>query len=258
MYRHGTGAVEHCLENFFEKVGKVVGKHPVPWLHVQTVKTLVASLVFTVACGGGFAFLSSETRPEKQWVPAGAAESARGGTGSLALDHDAYVKQTWPGNARFNFFSATCNDVSESDCNILDPKYIQAFHRINEKVKAIKIDGTKIVKDLDEAHKISAGDNRPWTIYEGNWSFGGTPMSVNGSVQWDGRMCFTFGPFCAKSSILDVFREDDYVIENLNANEVKLAINNWEEPLWRPGRRALGAAAARGFLMLLLSLLVEQ
>jgi len=28
-------------------------------------------VVFTIACGGGFAFLSSETRPEKQWVPAG-------------------------------------------------------------------------------------------------------------------------------------------------------------------------------------------
>jgi len=35
------------------------------------VITLIASIVFTAACGGGFAFLTTETRPEKQWVPAG-------------------------------------------------------------------------------------------------------------------------------------------------------------------------------------------
>ena len=207
----GIGAIERCLENFFEKVGKVVGTYP--------VITLIASIVFTAACGGGFAFLTTETRPEKQWVPAG----------SLALDHDAYVKETWPGNARFNFFSATCADVSEGNCNIMDPKYIQRFHEINEKVKAIVIDGAKIVADLDEEHRRSEGDNRPWTIYEGNWSFGGTAQSVNGGVQWNGRMCFTFGPFCAKSSVLDVFREDDYILENLDANAVKLALNNWEK-----------------------------
>ena len=27
------------------------------------------------------------------------------------------VKETWPGNARFNFFSATCADVSEGNCD---------------------------------------------------------------------------------------------------------------------------------------------
>ena len=26
------------------------------------------------------------------------------------------MKETWPGNARFNFFSATCADVSEGNC----------------------------------------------------------------------------------------------------------------------------------------------
>jgi len=207
----GIGAVERCLENFFEKIGKVVGTHP--------IKTLIGSVLFTIVCGGGFAFLSTETRPEKQWVPAG----------SLALDHDAYVKATWPGNARFNFFSATCADVDVGSCDIMDPKYIQRFHEINEKVKAITIDGTKIVADLDKDHKRSEGDNRPWSIYEGNWSFSGTPQSVNGAVEFEGRLCFTFGPFCAKSSVLDVFREDDYILTNLDASSVKLAINNWEK-----------------------------
>ena len=31
--------------------------------------------------------------------------------------------------------------------------------------------GAKIVADLDEEHRRSEGDNRPWTIYEGNWSY---------------------------------------------------------------------------------------
>ncbi len=31
-----------------------------------------------------------------------------------------------------------------------------------------------------------------------------TFLQVNGGVQWNGRMCYTFGPFCAKSSVLDV------------------------------------------------------
>lgn len=206
----GLGAVERCLENFFEKVGRGVGTHP--------IKTLVGSVVFTIACGGGFAFLSSETRPEKQWVPAG----------SLALEHNDYVSATWPGNARFNFFSATCADVPESECDIMDPKYIKAFHEINEKVKNIVVDGDKLVADLDDAHKKSEGDNRPWTIYAGDWSFSGTPRSVNGSVVFDGRKCSQFGPFCAKSNLLDVFRDDDYVITNLNSDQILRAVNNWE------------------------------
>ncbi|CAK9032965.1 Patched domain-containing protein 3 (RND-type protein RNDEu-3) [Durusdinium trenchii] len=206
----GIGAVERCLENFFEKVGRAVGTHP--------IKSLVGSIIFTIACGGGFAFLTTESRPEKQWVPAG----------SLALEHNDYVSNTWPGNARFNFFSATCADVDEANCNIMDPKYIQRFHEINEAVKDIVIDGDQLVKDLDEDHKRSEGDNRPWTIYAGNWSFSGDPQSVNGSVVFNGRKCFSFGPFCAQSSLLDVFRGDDYVISNLNSTQVKLAVNSWE------------------------------
>jgi len=210
LFAMGIGAVERCLENFFEKVGRVVGTHP--------IKTLVGSIIFTVLCSGGFAFLTTESRPEKQWVPAG----------SLALDHNDYVSATWPGNSRFNFFSATCADVSEGECNIMDPKYIKRFHEINEKVKAIVVDGDKLVADLDKEHKRSEGDNRPWSIYAGDWSFSGTPRSVNGSVVFDGRKCASFGPFCGKSNLLDVFRDDSYIISNLNDAQIKLALNSWE------------------------------
>ncbi|CAJ1377390.1 unnamed protein product [Effrenium voratum] len=203
--------IEGCLEHFFESVGRKVGNHP--------VKSLIGSIIFTVACCGGFAFLENETRPEKQWVPAG----------SLALEHDEYVKATWPSNARFNFFSATCADVAEADCNILDPKYLQRFHELNAQIMNITIDGTSLVADLDKDHKRSEGDNRPWTIYSGSWSFSGDPSSVNGSVVFNGRKCYAFGPFCGRSSVLDVFRGDDYVIQNLDSNQIMLALNNWED-----------------------------
>ncbi|CAJ1332600.1 unnamed protein product [Effrenium voratum] len=185
----------------------------------MAVKSLIGSIIFTVACCGGFAFLENETRPEKQWVPAG----------SLALEHDEYVKATWPSNARFNFFSATCADVAEADCNILDPKYLQRFHELNARIMNITIDGTSLVADLDKDHKRSEGDNRPWTIYSGSWSFSGDPSSVNGSVVFNGRKCYAFGPFCGRSSVLDVFRGDDYVIQNLDSNQIMLALNNWED-----------------------------
>ena len=162
--------------------------------------------------------LTNETRPEKQWVPVGA----------LALEHNDYVSQTYPGNSRFNLFSVTCNDVDLADCNILDPKYLQRFHEINQKVLNITIDGDEIVKDLDESHKRSEGDNRPWTQYAGSWTFNGQPESVNGSVVFNGRKCFSFGPFCGRQSILDVFRSDDYIMQTLTADGVKLAINEWE------------------------------
>jgi len=205
------GVIDRVLEGFFEKVGRVVGTHP--W------KSLLCSVIFVVACGGGFTMLTTETRPEKQWVPAGA----------LALEHDAYVKDTYPSNSRFNLFSVTCNDVDEENCNILDPKYLQRFHEINEKILAITIDGDDLVRDLDEQHKREEGDVRPWTQYAGNWSFNGVPENVNGDVVFNGRKCFAFGPFCGRQSILDVFRSDDYVISTLTDAGVKLAINEWED-----------------------------
>ncbi|CAJ1332597.1 unnamed protein product [Effrenium voratum] len=202
------GVVEERLEDFFEKVGQAVGAHP--------VKSLLGSLVFVLGCCGGIAFLKSETRPEKQWV----AQNA------VALEHDAYVKATWPSNARFNLFAATCNDVDEDNCNILDPKYLKRFHEINQQIMDITIDGSALVGELNTQHKRSEG---PWQRYTGNWSFMGAPSSVNGSVSFSGRKCFAFGPFCGKSSIMDVFRDDDYVVNNLDTAAVQRAVNFWED-----------------------------
>ena len=42
-----------------------------------------------------------------------------------------------------------------------------------------------------------------------------------------GRNCMN-GTFLIRNSHFFRFREDDYILENLDANAVKLALNNWE------------------------------
>lgn len=205
------------LELAFEKLGRIVGTHP--------IKSLVLSFLVAAACAGGFPLLVNETRPEKQWVPAG----------SLALEHDEYVKSTWPSNARFNFFIATCRDKPEESCNILEPKYIKRYYELLGKVMEIEVDGASIVANLDKKHKTSdASDpaDRPWSKYDQVWSYSGKAVEATGNasgVEWQGRKCFAFGPFCGKRSILDLFRDDSSVIETLNKEEVLRAVNFWED-----------------------------
>jgi hypothetical protein len=75
------------LERGFESLGAWVGDGGCrSW-----VVTIVTLVVMMGACSG-FSVLETENRPEKQWVPDGA----------IALDHNDYVKGTWPGNTRFN------------------------------------------------------------------------------------------------------------------------------------------------------------
>eukprot|EP00439_Symbiodinium_sp_Y106_P035792 s324_g4.t1 len=98
------GVVERFLESIFESIGRKVGRHP--------VKSLIGSVVFVIACGGGFAFLTSETRPEKQWVPAG----------SLALDHNEYGE-------RSRWYCCQCEEmkgmVQQFSCKSCDRKYCE-------------------------------------------------------------------------------------------------------------------------------------
>mmetsp|Transcript_64421 Transcript_64421/g.114570 ORF Transcript_64421/g.114570 Transcript_64421/m.114570 type:complete len:1047 (-) Transcript_64421:166-3306(-) len=201
------GKIDEVLENGFEKIGKAVGTHP--------AKFITASVIVSAMLGYGFSKLESETRPERQWVAKGA----------LALEHSEYVANTWPGASRFNLFTATCADVSLDDCNILDPKYIARFHEINQRIMNITIDGDEIVADLDAAHKKTGS----WSQFAGQWTFSGKAVDKNGTVSFDGRKCFSFGPFCGKSSVLDVFRDDENVIMNLDTAGVQQAVNFWED-----------------------------
>merc|ERR1712166_1604289 len=89
---HDTG--EHPptrMEKMFIHVGTAVAYHP--W------KFIIGSVLISCALASGFfTVLVSENRPEKQWVPTGAA----------ALEQKAYVDATWPSTQRFNFWIAQC------------------------------------------------------------------------------------------------------------------------------------------------------
>eukprot|EP00928_Gymnodinium_smaydae_P068258 TRINITY_DN5133_c0_g2_i1.p1 TRINITY_DN5133_c0_g2~~TRINITY_DN5133_c0_g2_i1.p1 ORF type:complete len:1045 (+),score=84.01 TRINITY_DN5133_c0_g2_i1:58-3135(+) len=207
------GKIEESMEGVFEAIGRVVGAHP--------IKSIAGSFLAIVLCCGGIPFLINESRPEKQWVPAG----------SLALEHDLYNKGTWPSNARFNFFIATCKDTSADACNILEPKYVQRLHALTTRIMNITVDGDSIVAELDKKYKTSSSssvNDRPWYKYEGSWSFMGDPsVDASGRVSKQ-RQCFGFGPFCAKQSVLDIFKDDANVIKDLDKAKVERAINFWE------------------------------
>ena len=59
------------------------------------------------------AFGETENRPDAQWIA----------QGSPALVQNAFVKEKWPSNQRFNFFVAKCKDKTKP-CNILEAKYV--------------------------------------------------------------------------------------------------------------------------------------
>lgn len=83
----GEGEPGNCLERGFEALGNWLGDGGCRSWAV----TIITLVVMMGACSG-FGVLETENRPEKQWVPGGA----------IALDHNDYVKETWPGSTRFN------------------------------------------------------------------------------------------------------------------------------------------------------------
>eukprot|EP01048_Picozoa_sp_COSAG05_P019391 COSAG05_NODE_3026_length_2407_cov_6.052860_1_plen_181_part_00 len=115
--------------------------------------------------------------------------------GSISLDQNAYVKQTWPSNSRWNFYAAECK---QAGCNILDAKYIERLAQIDAKIKAIVIDGDKIVKEYDDDY-LANQPERQWAKYAGKWSFDGSLTVANNSK------CFKWGPTCAQSGLLSMF-----------------------------------------------------
>ena len=75
------------IERGFEALGGWIGDGG-----CRSWAVTIATLVVMMGACSGFASLETENRPEKQWVPSGA----------IALDHNDYVKETWPGSTRFN------------------------------------------------------------------------------------------------------------------------------------------------------------
>lgn len=198
------------MEKIFITMGMTVAIHP--W------KFIIASVLISLGFASGFfTVLVTENRPEKQWVPDGAP----------ALEQKDYVDKTWPSEQRFNFWIAQCkkdkNAVPGTGCSLLEPKYIQRMQELNQKLMDIVIDGAE-VKESDK--KYVAIDQATWTEWgwDGKFSFFEN-RTVGSETQ---AKCFKFGPFCGKRTILDIFRDDEAVVNALTTPEIMQAVNFWE------------------------------
>lgn len=184
------------FEPIFEAIGLYAGRNP--WVMI------LITAVIGIGCSMGWMMLETESRPDKQWVPAGA----------VALEHNEYVTGNWPSAQRFNLWIAECKG---SGCNAWDAKHLQRLNELHQKILAIEIDSAA-VKKLDDYKKVDQGE---WdALYAGKWSFD--------RREGTNRKCYLFGPFCASQSILTVFREDKAVIDALTDENALLAINAWE------------------------------
>ena len=205
-----AGHHETKMEWVFGKIGASVVYRP--WTYI------ICSLVVSLGFAAGFfipGLLVSENRPEKQWVPTGAA----------ALEQKVYVDETWPSTQRFNFFIAKCRGES---CNILEPKYAQRLRDINDKIMNVVIDGQKLrASDEYSSRGKPLYTEQQWHDWGYNASFQFRQNFSNG-VKVTETKCFEFGPFCGKRTMLEIYREDDVIIDNLTMPQVKQAVNFWE------------------------------
>lgn len=187
------------MEKVFAKIGYYCAYHP--W------KLIVLSVIIMGGFGAGFGMLENETRPEKQWVA----------DGSPSLDHNAYVSENWPSKLRRNVFVAKCR---EEGCNVFETKYLQRMQELHEKILNVEVDGDKIYQEYEDKKK--AGEDSPWEIYKGTWTFRGNETAGHKAK------CFKIGDECWMDNILEVFHEDSNTMKHMTDSNALNAINFWE------------------------------
>jgi predicted RND superfamily exporter protein len=195
------------IEKQFEKAGRWIARKP--WI------AIAISVVLVAICAGGYPSLKTENRAEMQWVPRGA----------LGLTHKDYADEMWPSSNRFNFWMAQCTG---SNCNALDAAHMKELNRIHQEILAI----TVTVEEVKNIHTVGGNGkksfvwekltDKQWEVFNGSWSF---DRSKDRSTK---RKCVQFGPFCGKSSPLEIFREDTTVINTMTDKESLDAFNFWE------------------------------
>lgn len=161
----------------------------------------------------------TENRPDELWVA----------YGTRAYTENQYLKETWPASTRFNNFIAF---PEKEDDNILQPKYLQKMQEIHDYLMGIQtsvpLSKDDVKKDCDPAWEekfgkvngaayckeyrgICGAEGCDAEKYTGNWSFMGKQPESDTSnrsglgIAGEGARCFERGPFCWRSSILDVF-----------------------------------------------------
>ena len=128
------------IEKGFENIGEKVGAKP--------CTSIFATLLVCFLFAAGWAFGETESRPDQQWIA----------KGSPALVQQAFIKEAWPSNQRFNFFVAKCKDKTKP-CNILEAKYVKRIWKVYNDIMNIQINGTKFVEEevMKEYPKAAAG-----------------------------------------------------------------------------------------------------
>eukprot|EP00929_Paragymnodinium_shiwhaense_P030468 TRINITY_DN17267_c0_g1_i2.p1 TRINITY_DN17267_c0_g1~~TRINITY_DN17267_c0_g1_i2.p1 ORF type:complete len:1128 (+),score=278.62 TRINITY_DN17267_c0_g1_i2:231-3386(+) len=198
--------IEQGFEKGFMKVGNLVAYHP--------IKTIIASVLFTVMMGGGYSMQEQENRPEKQWVA----------TGTPSLAQNEYVRENWPSSARFNAFIAV---PKQAGANVLQAKYAKRLYEKQQFIMQIVVDGDELATEMQTTYgkaDETAGDD-----VKGKWVFDWSSDKTNATGYR--RKCFTFGPFCAKSSVLDVLgthHEYPGMMNQLTDAAYLKAVNHWE------------------------------
>lgn len=199
------GAVDQALEKCFEALGKKVAYHP--W------KFIIGSVVLTVLLASGYPKQEQENRPEKQWVA----------QGTPSIEQNDFIRSQWPSSSAFSAFVAVPKDGG----NVLQAKYVKRLYEKYVAIMNIEVDGDKIADDLKAQHSAN-DDTEEWEMYRGKWVF---DWSLDKTEETGySRKCFEWGPFCAKSSILDIFKaHHNYPapFADLSDEQVLKAVNQW-------------------------------
>jgi predicted RND superfamily exporter protein len=218
---------EEAVDNTFFKIGHAVSSK------TGAIIAILLTFVFTGVIGffGGLA-KESENRPERLWVPAG----------SVSLDQNDYIGHKWNSTMRFSLHILGC----KGKCNILDTEHITALHELYERVEDLRFDGDwladqlvkywvdGIVTDLPMGMGQSNTANgfttkEDFDKYRGMWSFSLNPLNHTEHNETS-PICYKFGPFCAKSSIMPLFNDgEEAVMERLTDKGIRAAVNNWNE-----------------------------
>lgn len=184
------------LELHFESAARVIVKRP--------YKVIGLSLLVTLILAAGFSKQFTEGRPEKQFVPSDAP----------SLKNKDYVEAMWPGEISFSAWIAM---PAVKGANMLEAGVMQELKTINDRIKAIKVDGKAAA--LKVFPKLPTADI---ATVDYKWSF----AEEAGDVR---RKCYQFGPTCGETSILNAYNLDGRVIDKLTDSRVLNALNFWEK-----------------------------
>lgn len=179
---------EEALEVCFERVGGCVGRNKI----CAMTSILISTLIVAILGIGFLRLIENESRPDAQWIPAGAP----------ALAQNKYINDTWNSNARFNSYIATCKTASGAACNMLSALMVKEMHRITEEIQNIVVTGAEVkaAAEKDYARDYSATPELfdHYNQGSGRWSFRGAAGTE--------KKCFQLGPlFCGQRSLVDVF-----------------------------------------------------